>query len=238
MNGLNRRMLIGTAIGLLGAGVVLYIPPSVAFTAPPDVATYRALIEKLSPLHKPLGKPEPGDWLAEHKEAGQTFDEYIRSKPVVPSGKRTILYVQPLGDFTPKQREIVDATADFLGRYYVCTVKVNRDLPLSLVPDKARRDNPFTTKPQILSTFVFNDLLKPRLPDDALAMIALTASDLWPGEGWNYVFGQASTRDRVGVWSLHRFGNPEQGDESYRVCLLRTLKTASHETGHMISIDH
>jgi hypothetical protein len=27
-------------------------------------------------------------------------------------------------------------------------------------------------------------------PADALAYLALTASDLWPGEGWNFVFGR------------------------------------------------
>ncbi len=40
-------------------------------------------------------------------------------------------------------------------------------------------------------------------------MLALTTSDLWPGEGWNFVFGQASLSERVGVWSLHRLGNPQ-----------------------------
>ena len=69
-------------------------------------------------------------------------------------------------------------------------------------------------------------------------MIAFTAADLWPGEGWNYVFGQASLGDRVGVWSIHRYGDPGRGDEAFRRCLLRTLKTATHETGHMFSMAH
>ena len=70
------------------------------------------------------------------------------------------------------------------------------------------------------------------------ALIALTATDLWPGQGWNFVFGQASLRDRVGVWSISRNGNPAGSDAERRLCLLRTLKTASHELGHMFSIRH
>jgi len=64
------------------------------------------------------------------------------------------------------------------------------------------------------------------------------AADLWPGEGWNYVFGQASLDDRVGVWSINRFGDPDRDEDAFRLCLLRTLKTASHETGHIFSMAH
>lgn len=82
------------------------------------------------------------------------------------------------------------------------------------------------------------NVLKPRLPSDAAALIAFTSLDLWPGGGWNYVFGQASTTEQLGVWSLFRFGDPDAGPSQYRLCLLRTLKLASHETGHMFSMQH
>jgi archaemetzincin len=80
--------------------------------------------------------------------------------------------------------------------------------------------------------------LAPDLPGDAFATIAFTSSDLWPGDGWNFVFGYASFRDRVGVWSLSRFGNPDEDEEAFKKCLLRTIKVATHETGHMFSIQH
>ncbi len=76
------------------------------------------------------------------------------------------------------------------------------------------------------------------MPRDAVTFIGFTAEDLWPGEGWNYVFGQASLGDRVGVWSINRFGDPDRGEESFHRCLRRTLKTATHETGHMFSMEH
>lgn len=201
-------------------------------------ATARTLIARLEPLHKRLGKPQPGEWLAEHKEDGQTFDQYVSCGPVIPNGKRTVIYVQPLGKFTDTQREIVKLTADFLGRYYQRPVKIRDDLPLSIIPAKARRKHPSWGMDQILSTYVLDDVLAPRLPDDAAAYIAFTASDLWPGKGWNFVFGQASLRERVGVWSIYRNGEPDEGEEEFRLCLRRTLKTATHETGHMFSMQH
>jgi len=205
---------------------------------PPDDPKLRKLIGQLEPLHKRLGEPQPGDWLDQHKEAGQTFTEYLQCKPVTPQGKRRVLYIQPLGNFTDSQRKIVTLTADFLERYYQRPVKVRDDLPLSIIPASARRQHPSWGMDQILSTHVLDKVMKPRLPPDAAAMIAFTASDLWPGEGWNFVFGQASLENRVGVWSIYRNGNPDKGPEEYRLCLRRTLKVAAHESGHMFSIPH
>src|SRR5690606_22427518 len=91
---------------------------------------------------------------------------------------------------------------------------------------------------QILSGYVIDRLLAPRLPPDAAAYVSFTASDLWPGDGWNFVFGQASLRDRVGVWSVARYGDPAGGAAAFRQVLRRTLKVAVHETGHMFSMRH
>ena len=116
--------------------------------------------------------------------------------------------------------------------------KIRDDLPAEVIPAEARRVHPQWGQKQILSTYVLHDVLRPRLPDDAAAYVALTASDLWPGEGWNFVFGQASLSNRVGVWSIFRNGDPDGTQDEFRLCLRRTLKTATHETGHMFSIKH
>ncbi len=42
----------------------------------------------------------------------------------------------------------------------------------------------------------------------------------------------------MGVWSIYRNGDPRQGDDAFRLCLRRTIKTATHETGHMFSMYH
>jgi len=202
------------------------------------VARLVSAMDKLRPLHKTLGKPRPGDWLASHPEPGQTFRQYLATRPVTPRGKRHVIYIQPIGEFSASQRKVITLTADFMGRYFSVPVKTRDDLPSSLIPKRARRVHPSRGVKQILTGYVLAEVLKPRLPDDAAAYLALTATDLWPGPGWNFVFGQASLRDRVGVWSICRNGDPDQSDASFRLCLLRTLKTATHETGHMFSMWH
>lgn len=198
----------------------------------------RALMERLRPLHAPMGPPEAGDWLLQHKERGQTFEQYLRANPTTPTGKRNALYIQPIGLFSPRQRQVLKLCADFMSRYFCLPVKVANDLPLSEIPARARRTHPSWGDHQILSTYVLDRVLKPRLPPDAVSYLALTTSDLWPGRGWNFVFGQASLRDRVGVWSVYRNGDPQKSAEHFRRYLLRTLKTATHETGHMFYVWH
>ena len=206
--------------------------------ASPTPQELRSVIEKLRPLHKKLGEPQKGDWLESHPEPGQTFDEYLACRPVTPRGKRRVIYIQPLGEFTETQRKVVTLTAEFMGRYFNVPVKISDDLPLSLIPARARRRHPSWGMKQILTTYVLDEVLKPRLPDDAAAYIAFTTSGLWPGRGWNFVFGQASLRERVGVWSIYRNGDPDESDAAFGLCLLRTMKTATHETGHMFSMRH
>jgi archaemetzincin len=195
-------------------------------------------IARLAPLHRRLGKPRPGEWLAEHEEEGQTFAAYVESSPVVAAGRRRVLYIQPLGPLTEVQRSLVQLTAEYMRRFFGLDVRLSPDLPLSLVPESARRLHPRWGVPQILTAYVLEQLLEPRLPDDAAAYISFTASDLWPGDGWNFVFGQASLRDRVGVWSIYRYGDPAESSASFAIALERTLKVAVHETGHMFSLRH
>ena len=214
-----------------------------ALLAPPilaavDDSVLPAPFPRLVPLHKPLGKPQSGDWLDRHTERGQTYREYVNGNPIRVDGQRRVISIQPLGSFNASERKIVDLAAKFEGIYFQLPVQVRDDLPLTVIPGKARRTHPEWKTPQILSTYVLDHVLKPRLPDDAVVSIAFTASDLWPGKGWNFVFGQASLADRVGVWSMHRFGKPEASDESFRLTLRRTLRTAVHETGHMFSMAH
>jgi archaemetzincin len=197
-----------------------------------------APFNKLLPLHTRLDKPAPGEWLAEHPERGQTYLQYVRSNPVRPDRKRRMIYVQPLGDFTEAQRKVVAVTAEYLRHFFNLRVKTRDDLPLSLIPAAARRKHPTWKVDQILSTYVLEKVLAPRLPQDAVAYLAFTASDLWPGEGWNFVFGQASLSDRVGVWSFNRFGDPGESDAAFHLCLRRTMALATHETGHMFSMAH
>jgi archaemetzincin len=230
--------MISNSLSYLALCMVFFMIGWFSAGADDSLTTLRNFIDKLRPLHTKLGEPKPGDWLSIHNEPGQTFREYIGSNPVLPTSNRRTIYVQPLGVFSPTQYKIIMLTTDFMGRYFSLPVKVKENLPLSIIPPEARRVHPTLGDKQILTFYVLNKVLRPRLPKDAVTYIAFTTSDLWPGRGWNFVFGQATLRDRVGVWSIYRNGDPDAGPAAFRLCLLRTMKTATHEMGHMFSMFH
>lgn len=205
----------------------------------PEFKPFVTQRDGLVPLHRPLGPPLPGDWLTAHPESGQTFAEFLSNQLEPPNPARCRLYVVPLGDLTATHTRIVERTKEYLAACFGVTVETLPVIPADAIPPEGRRLwDEQTGEEQWLTRYILYDVLAPRRPEDAIAVLGLTATDLFPAPGWNYVFGEASFTARVGVWSLARNGDPEESDASYRLCLRRTIKTALHETGHMLGISH
>lgn len=190
-------------------------------------------IKKIEQFFKPMGKPAAYDWLASHNEPGQTFEEYLDADPVKPNKERQKIYVLPLGTFNEKQKKVIGVATGYLEVFYDLTVVQMPSRPLVAVYPNIRQ-NRFTHTRQVKTGHILNEILTPILPNDAAALIAFTADDLYPDETMNYVFGQASLENRVGVWSLARLDD-NTDDMGF---LRRTLKIAAHETGHMFSMRH
>lgn len=207
----------------------------VVWTDEVRIDTASELAKNLSVLHTELRPPQPGDWLANHNEPGQTFIEYRVSNPVLVSEERKKLYVMPLGELTEAERKVIEKTTEYLGIFYQLPVELMEEVPLN-VPDGSKRMN--FGNVQYHTKYILYDILAPELPADAVALIGFTARDLYPDRRWNFVFGQASLKDRVGIWSINRYGNPATNHEALKQCLFRAMKVSTHETGHMLSIRH
>ncbi len=188
----------------------------------------------------PIPIPKPGDWLAVHRETGQTFDEFVNSKPNRPGKVRRKIYLQPLGEFPKGQIPLVEMLRRYAGAYFATEVQVLAPLALS-GNGITTRTNPFTGNRQILTRDVLA-ILKKNLPADAFCVLAITMEDLYPEPSWNFVFGQASLRERVGVYSFARydpgFYGQERGKDYERVLLLRSCRVLVHETAHMFGLQH
>jgi archaemetzincin len=250
-----RRIGLALAV-LLGAGLVSYLvvrrdaaepasppEPEAPAASPADLAAYEALEGKLRPLALPAPPVRPGDWLATNREPGQTFPKYLEAQPVRRSRELSTIYAREVGAFTPDQAAILASTYEYLRAFFDVPVKVLRAVPLADIPAAAQRRHPQWGDHQLEAGYLLERVLKPDRPADALAYIAFTAHDVWPAatppeKEYNFVFGQASLRERVGVWSMYRFGDPARGGAERLLCLRRTLGTATHETGHMLTIQH
>jgi archaemetzincin len=188
---------------------------------------------------EPLPPPGPNDWLASHPEPGQTFEQFLRERPHRPDARRHTLYLQPVGTFG-RGAPALDRLRDFAALFF--------QLPVTLMPpvtpgarEVTARRNPHSGRTQLLTADLLG-LLFPRLPDDGYALLGITMDDLYPDEEWNFVFGQASLRHRVGIYSFARYDPRFYGDERSpgweRLLFRRSCKVLAHEMTHMFGIRH
>ena len=188
----------------------------------------------------PMPAPRPGDWLAEHQETGQTFGQFCKSRPNKPNKNRNKIYIQPLGQFPKTNSQLLDTLGQYTLAYFSMPVELLA--PLSIADKKiTTRTNQHTRKRQLLTPDIL-EILRKKLPSDAFCLLAITAEDLYPDPSWNFVFGQASLRDRVGVYSFARYDPAFYGierDKNYEQLLLRrSCKVLAHETAHMFGLPH
>ncbi len=188
----------------------------------------------------PIPTPGPNDWLATQPEEGQTFREFVESPHNVPDGKRNKIYLQPLGDFSKGGSPSLELLKKYTEAFFMMEVKLLPPLNIEDLNLTSRR-SPYTNNRQILTTDIL-DLLKSNLPSDAFCFTGITMEDLYPHPSWNFVFGQASMIERVGIYSFARYdpafyGNRRQEDYG-KILLWRSCKVLAHELCHQFGISH
>lgn len=188
----------------------------------------------------PIEAPEPPDWLFMHEEPGQTYGGFILTDVQRVSEQRRVIYLQPLGEFPADSAPSLDALREYAAAFFQLEVVL---LPAELFESAAfqPRLNSSTKKPQLLSTAILTWLAR-QLPDDAFCLIAVTMSDLYPAPDWNFVYGQASSLHRTGVFSFARhdplFFSESRPDDFDALMLRRSCKTLVHEIAHIFGLAH
>ncbi|MDW7980550.1 MAG: archaemetzincin [Verrucomicrobiales bacterium] len=189
---------------------------------------------------EPIPKPGPHDWLSVHPEPGQSFDQFVASRPNRPDTIRKVIYLQPLGAFVPGYSPQVEKLQEFATAYFQMEVKVLPTAEGELMQFRSRT-NRFTGRRQVLTSDVLG-WLRRRLPSDAFCLLGITTVDLYPHESWNFVFGEASLHERVGVYSFARYDPEFYGErrtaEFGTLLLRRSCKVLAHETAHMFGLAH
>jgi archaemetzincin len=187
-----------------------------------------------------MPKPKPRDWLSQHYEPGQTFDQFASSRPNQPDDIRYKLYLQPLDRFPEGESPSLLLLGEFMKAFFCMEVET-----LSVLSESkqsfTKRLNPYTRNEQLLVGDILA-ALKVEIPDDAFCLMGITMHDLYPSSEWNFVFGQATYTDRVGVFGFARydpaFYGEERGDDFRQLLLRRACKVLAHETCHMFGLHH
>lgn len=184
-----------------------------------------------------LSTPVDGEWLFSHKENGQSFEQYKDSKHITPTKDSNIIYIRPIGSFNVLQKKQIELMNEYLEVFFQLKTKTLEPISNDIVPISARRIGNEGNE-QFLAGYLLDSILKKEKPLNGIALMGLSEVDLFPKPSWNYVFGLASYRDKVGVSSIYRFQDGELTSENFNLCLSRLLKTSSHEIGHMFGLHH
>ena len=194
------------------------------------------IISRLKTNDVKLKTPQSGEWLYIHHENGQTLKQYQNCKPVHPNSSRNIIYLQPIGSFDSIQKKLIEYTSEYLEIFFGLNTKIAETLNDSLFKDKFTRIG-FENNIQFFAPNVLS-ILKKRKPKNAIVYMAISEKDLYPNPEWNFVFGMASLRENVGVTSMHRLLKFDLGMLDFNKSLSRLIKVASHEIGHMFTMQH
>lgn len=180
-----------------------------------------------------LAKPVFGDWLYTRKEKGQSFEQFINSKHIVPTKDENVVYLQPIGKFDSFQVKQIELVREYLEIFFQLETKALKTVSNDVIPKHARRIGDVGQE-QFLAGYILEDVLKNEKPENGIGLMALTEMDLYPKPEWNYVFGLASFKDKIAVSSMYRM----QKEADFNLCLERLLKICSHEIGHMFGLRH
>jgi archaemetzincin len=186
---------------------------------------------------RPLPPPRRGDWLDTYEEPGQSFEEFRRSAAARTTDCRRI-YLLPLEGPEVVPDDCLSRFVRFTEAFFMLDVSLLPPCRIDDAPLEVRSD-PEWGLYQWCAADILHELVT-RRPEDALCLLAITASDLYPHALMNYTFGLAAVDQRVGVCSVARFGPPycRESHHGNGRLACRGCRLLAHELGHLLGLQH
>ena len=175
-------------------------------------APYRATGEGCDSCFARIDHPARGDWLDEHNERGQSYASFARmSLRVAPHAHVVTIELVPVGPWGVGGAGGVlapslDALCRYAAAFFGTACRVGAPIALAEVFEEAREGD--DGQLQVTAGEVQRALRARRPARDVLCSVGVTMADLFvikDGEAWNFVFGQASLAEGVGIFSFARY---------------------------------
>ena len=199
----------------------------------------------------PIAKPQRGDWLDEHHEAGQSVSRFLErscqyAKPHGPYDTIAIVIIGE-GGFPS---ELVAQLREYISAFFLLPVTVVGPMSIEVGDGKSirRRQHPDTGLQLFASDCL--DFAKKVVSNDrklsrrVVATMGITMLDLTKDENWNFLYGLASSFESSGCFSMCRFSPSFNGEkvssaaETAKTILNRCCKVVTHELTHIFGVKH
>lgn len=177
--------------------------------------------------HVRLRPARPAEWLFEHPEHGQTFEEFVASAPLRKAPGRERIVLQPLLPLRPEAVAALEAVREDCALFFGCETTLAE--PIDIPASTFRADRGQYDSDAIL------DALAARKPADALVYAAICDQDLFVRGLDHFVFGLGRFSAGLGVYSFQRFHHPGVDPTLY---VGRAFKLLTHEIGHGFGLRH
>jgi archaemetzincin len=244
-----------TALLAFLASTTLVASAAAQTEASPSRAERRLPVAKLRQIRSALETaglytkitPETrNDWMrAFPEDRGQTFHEYVRSKPRPMDEAQTRFYLANLAPESPAVKQAALLAKDFLAACFALQpAEVALSLPEQLPVNATGQINALPLVHKILPEAV-DAVAKARKVTfvDGAGLVAITDRDLYlddpeNDERLNFLFGLSGTTAAVTVFSTARLGDPATGERARARFTRRVIGLAVHEFGHNCGLPH
>jgi len=144
-------------------------------------------INSILPLFKPIAQPNPGDWLAENNETGQTFEDFVKNKKT--SSQIKTVRIQPLEENIDE--ELLRVLQAFTQAYFN-PIRVVICLPINI--GELGAESRVNTKSE---TFQYQaasvlEKLETLFSENECCTMGVTMTDLYSREDRNFGIGKIS----------------------------------------------
>lgn len=188
----------------------------------------------------PLTPENANGWYFLEGEPVQSFAVYQSQNPTRPTPSRRVFVLQPLGEFSLADRELLPDLRLYSEAFFQIPTRLQTPVPAAKLAPFARKGGLGKNGRQLDAGRLISEILKPNLPPDAALQMGIASDDLH-AEGLSFVFGLATWRDRVGVFSTARYfprDSPTLSESQRAKALRRAAHVLNHEAGHMLGLRH
>lgn len=125
--------------------------------------------------------PVIGEWRYAHPEKAQSFADFQKSKRLVPTDGKNIIYLRPIGEFTKFEEAELKFCRDYLEAFFQLETEILPTADPDIIPRIKKRLLKGEHE-QWHAGFILNRIMKKDNNEDQIAVMGITSKDIYPRE--------------------------------------------------------